>query len=245
MENKNKGFKYEDKIIEILKKKKLIPQNTKRTGGSDKADLVIYYKGNKIIVELKNKDTGADYGQKELLWSQKKLWHWSKDKDKKVDPIFKLFEGLKIIENQIPKNFVPERYFKKKHKNKKIKSVYEDVTVEDYNYDLKHMEKPHIPIPLNTLFKYYMEKNCFYIQIEKSGFYHLKNDKFNLGTKQFNGEISLRLRVKYRGSRKNINIKPWDYGFLAKIALKRKPTPSQYDLEELDGREFPFKQTKN
>ena len=36
---KNRGFEYEDKIINILKAKKLIPHDTKKTGGSDKADL--------------------------------------------------------------------------------------------------------------------------------------------------------------------------------------------------------------
>ena len=31
----NLGFEYEDRIIEILKKKKLISEDYKRTGGSD------------------------------------------------------------------------------------------------------------------------------------------------------------------------------------------------------------------
>ena len=235
------GFLYEDKIIEILKKKNLIPQDTKRTGGSDKADLVVNYKGNKIIIELKDKNQGADYGQKELIWSSDKLWSWSPGKNKTEDATVKLFKGLKIIENYIDKDFEPRRYSKKKSMKEKIKSIYEDVTVEDYKYDLKCMEKPNIPIPLNTLFKYYAIKNCFYIQIEKSGFYHLQEDKFKLGTKKFDGQISLRLRAKYRGSRENMPKKPWDYGLLAKISLPTKPTPSHLDIEKLEGREFPFK----
>ena len=79
-----------------------------------------------------------------------------------------------------------------------------------------------------------------YIQIENFGFYHLKKDKFNIGTKQFNGKISLRLRAKYRGSTRNILIKPWDYGFLAKIAINKMPTESELDIEEKNGRKFPF-----
>ena len=237
----NLGFEYEKKIIKILKKEKLIPEDKKITGGSDKADLVVNYGGNKIIIELKNKDQGADYGQKELIWSSDKLWSWSLGKNKTEDATVKLFKGLKIIENYIDKDFKPRRYSKKKSMKAKKKSIYEDVTVEDYKYDLKHMEKPNIPIPLNTLFKYYAIKNCFYIQIEKSGFYHLQEDKFKLGTKQFDGKISLRLRAKYRGSRKNISKKPWDYGLLAKISLTKKATPSHLDIEKLEKREFPFK----
>ena len=190
---------------------------------------------------MKNKDQGADYGQKELIWSSDKLWSWSLGKNKTEDATVKLFKGLKIIENYIDKDFEPRRYSKKKSMKAKKKSIYEDVTVEDYKYDLKHMEKPNIPIPLNTLFKYYAIKNCFYIQIEKSGFYHLQEDKFTLGTKQFDGKISLRLRAKYRGSRKNISKKPWDYGLLAKISLTKKATPSHLDIEKLEEREFPFK----
>ena len=240
VEKSNKGFDYEDKIIEKLKLKKIISADKKRTGGSDKADIIINYKNNEVIIELKNKDQGADYGQKELTWNSNKLWSWSLGKSKTEDSTVKLFKGLNVIENYISKDFIPRRYSKIKEVNI-MRSKYENVTVDDYNFDRTTMERPNIPIPLNTLFDYYKFKKCFYIQIERSGFYHLSMDKFNIGTEQFDGEIELRLRAKYRGSRKNISTKPWDYGFLAKIGLKKKPTPSKFDLEELDGREFPFK----
>ena len=235
----NKGFEYEKKINLILKNKKLIKSDIDITGGSDEADTKIFFKNNLIIVELKNKSKGADYGQKELVWSSKNFWEWSLGKNKVEDGTVKLFKGLNIIENYIDKNFIPRRYSKIKNENI-IKSKYEDVTVEDYNYDRISIEKPNIQIPLSTLFKYYSLKDCYYIQIENCGFYHLSEDKFKIGTKQFNGEITLRLRAKYRGSRKNLKNKPWDYGFLAKIGLKKKPTISKFDLEELNGRLFPF-----
>jgi hypothetical protein len=98
------------------------------------------------------------------------------------------------------------------------------------------MCKKTFPIPLKALFLYYENKNCYYIQIEKSGFYHLESDIFNLGTPRYDGKIGLRLRTKTRSSKKI-----YMYGLLGKIALLEKPTPSRFDLEELDGREFPFK----
>ncbi|HIF61592.1 MAG TPA: hypothetical protein EYQ38_01330 [Candidatus Pelagibacter sp.] len=101
----NKGFDYEDKIIKKLKEKKKISQNIKRTGGSDKADIVVKHKGNKIIIELKNKDQGADYGQKELIWNPDKFWSWSLGKDKIEDGTVKLFKSLNIIKNYINKDY--------------------------------------------------------------------------------------------------------------------------------------------
>lgn len=234
----NKGFDYEKKINQILIQKKLLPKNNKITGGADKADVSIIYKNKKILIELKNKDKSADYGQKELLWTPEKKWYWTL---KKVnDPINDLYEKLKIIENHIPKDFIPRKYSKVKDKKDKIKSIYEDIKPEDYEYDKNKIEKRDIEIPLDTLFTYYEIKNRFYIQIENCGFYHLKKDKFNIGTKQFDGKISLRLRAKYRGSSRNILIKPWDYGFLAKISINKMPTESTFDLEEKNGKKFPF-----
>lgn len=235
----NKGFDYEEKINQILIKKKLIPKDSKITGGADKADVSLIYKNNEILIELKNKDKSADYGQKELLWTTNKKWHWSEKKNN--DPIIDLYKKLKIIENHIPKDFIPRKYSKVKKKEDKIKSIYENIKPEDYTYDKDKIEKRDIEIPLNTLFTYYERKDLFYIQIENFGFYHLIKDKFNIGTKQFDGKISLRLRAKYRGSSRNILTKPWDYGFLAKIGINKMPTESELDLEEKGGKKFPFK----
>ena len=51
----NKGFDYEEKINQILIKKKLIPKDSQITGGADKADVSLVYNNNKILIELKNK----------------------------------------------------------------------------------------------------------------------------------------------------------------------------------------------
>ena len=218
----NKGDEYEDKITNILIDKEMLPQDYERAGASHKSDIVVPYKGKKINVEIKNKSKGADYGQKELKWSNERKFYWT-DKNPN-DPIVKLYKKLNIIEKYLDKDYVPRRYSVDINKLKKT----------DKQYDLD-MCKKTFPIPLKALFLYYESKKCYYIQIEKSGFYHLKKDIFNLGTPKYDGKIGLRLRTKTRSSKKI-----YKYGLLGKIALLEKPTPSHMDIEELDGRKFPF-----
>ena len=50
-----------------------------------------------------------------------------------------------------------------------------EITNADKKYDLKMCEKT-VKISLDALFLYYKNKNCFYIQIEKSGIYYLAQD---------------------------------------------------------------------
>tara|TARA_Y100000389_G_scaffold173814_1_gene183273 strand:- start:129 stop:593 length:465 start_codon:yes stop_codon:yes gene_type:complete len=153
---------------------------------------------------------------------------------------------MKIIETYIDSSFIPRKFTKEKLL----------ITKEDKIYDQKKFEKPNIEIPLNTLFEYYAEKKCFYIQLQNHGLYYMKDDINNLGVPQFDGTISLRLRAKtiYSTERKRkkndqgkfitINtgkLTHWNYNFLGVIKMSKKPTPSNRDIEELDGREFPFK----
>ncbi len=235
----NKGDEYEDKITKILKYKKILPKDYKRAGASDKTDINFEYDDKKYNIEIKA-DKNADYGQKFLNW-EKNCWTWVKD-----DNVTKMYKSMNIIENYIDKNFKPIRYSKDKLL----------ITEKDKKYDQDHFEKPDIELPLNTLFEYYAEKNCYYMQLENYGLYHLKNDINNLGVPKFDGRISLRLRAKTiystgRKQKKNSKGKtvlintgkptPWNYRFLGVIKLSNKPTPSNKDIQELDGREFPFK----
>ena len=222
-EGYNKGDEYEDKITNILIDKQILPKDYQRAGASHKSDIVVPYNNKKINIEIKNKSKGADYGQKELKWSNEKKFYWT-DKSPN-DPIVKLYNKLNIIEKYLDKDYVPRRYSIDISKLTKV----------DKQYDLD-MCKKTFPIPLKALEIYYENKKCYYIQIEKSGFYHLTKDIFKLGTPKYDGKIGLRLRTKTRSSKKI-----YMYGLLGKIALLEKPTPSHLDIEELDGREFPFK----
>ena len=95
----------------------------------------------------------------------------------------------------------------------------------------------------------------------------MAEDKFNLGTKQYDGIIRLRLRAKSIRTRSYIinGVKistkgkfdkirkedpleknqyeiintPWHYGFLAVMKQEKPPTQSLYCIEEKMGKKFP------
>ena len=67
----NKGDKYEDKIANILKDKKILTKTYVRAGASDKTDIDFIYKNQNLNIEIKA-DENADYGQKYLKWDKKK-----------------------------------------------------------------------------------------------------------------------------------------------------------------------------
>ena len=236
----NKGDKYEDKIANILIDKKILPKNYMRAGASDKTDIDFIHKNQNLNIEIKA-DENADYGQKYLKWDKKNKWFWVKK-----DNVTEMYKEMKIIDTYIKSSFIPRRFTINSQK----------ITLGDKKYDQHQFERPEIEIPLKTLFEYYKQKNCYYIQIQNYGFYHLQKDTNSLGTKQFDGIIKLRLRAKTINSTKKIYktdklgnkvrintgiLTPWNYGFLGVIKMTKKPTKSKFDIEELEGRKFPFK----
>ena len=220
----NKGDAYEEKIFQICEKKKILAPNFNRAGASGKSDIQILHKGAVYNIEVKA-DQNADYGQKYLTWHKANGWEWSIE-----DEITNLYDGLNL-RKLIDKSFIPNRFSKPKDK----------ITITDKKHDQKIFKKKNIPCPLNSLFIYYKNKGCYYIQLENYGFYHLEKYIANLGTKQFDGEIRLRLRAKTNHS------KPiYKYSFLAVMKLykgtkklSKEPSKSMWDFEEGDGRKFP------
>ena len=226
LEGYNKGDIYEDKIHKILIKKNFLTKDSLRAGASDRADIEVKYNKNKVRIEVKA-DQNADYGQKSIKWSSQNGWRWAKS-----DKVTKFYEEIGIIENYINKNFIPRKFTKEKLK----------ITQADKTFDQQSFEKPKIEIPLKTLFDYYKLKNVFYIQLENCGFYHLSEDKLNLKTRMFDGKMVLRLRAKTIHSKdKNSNLTPWNYNFYGVLKMLKRPSPSNFDLEERDNKEFPFK----
>lgn len=211
MTDLNQGQLYEKKIQNILKKRNLMPNDFDLKGN----DAGFYHRNIPYFVEVKNK-TAPDFGQKKLEWSKTKGWQWSEK-----DLITDLYDKLGVMKH-IDKSFVPRKYTVP---NEKLKQ-------SDKSYDQQMFEKRGIVLTSNIyLYEFYARKECFYIQIENKGFYHLKIDKANLLVPKFKPELTLRLRAKTHSSDRIYN-----YSFFAVIQGKTKGMLiSQYDIEEKVG----------
>jgi hypothetical protein len=252
----NKGDTYEEKIFDICKDRKAVYPGTERAGAGTGADICLSHKKKKVRVEVKSK--GADWGGKYLDFASGS-WFWQNP-----DTVTSLYDEMGLIE-MIDPTFVPrnanhdELPVKEWNKLRKLK-----IKQEDKQYDNDNFER-RTPCSLDILFEYYKKKNCFYIQLEGFGFYHLYEDNSKLNTPQFDGEMVVRFRNKtqhahaYYVDKKKISTKkkynekkdkkdghdfkivetPWDTTFSAVMKLSKKPTPSQLNLEKSVGQDFP------
>ena len=88
VQGKNKGHRYEYKIVDILKKKQ-IPMTQGPAGSGVGADMEILYNNKKITFEMKNNVRDPDYGQC-VIWSTENedgsySWDWN-DESKRKNP---------------------------------------------------------------------------------------------------------------------------------------------------------------
>lgn len=213
----NKGDAYEDEICNICKHRKITPREFKRGGAGNGPDVIFYHRGNIYNLEAKN-GLSADYGQRMLTW-RNGTWSWST-----ADELIELYDGLNV-RDEIDANFIPNKYT--------IEHNARTFTLQHKRLDQRAFEN-NIEIDINKLFTYYAAKNCFYMQVQGFGFYHLLEDVANIGTPQFDAELKLRFRAK------TIHSYPdWNYNFYAVIKVSSKPTVSIFDIEALRGRIFP------
>ena len=196
----NKGDKYEKDIFDICNNRKILKPGSVRGQASSKSDLIFVHNNENYNLEVKA-DRNADFGQKYIKWDNSNGWTWSTP-----DAVTFFYDQLNIIE-LIDKNFIPRRYIKDK----------DLITIEDKKFDQSKFEKANIECDIKGLFKYYKSKNCYYLQLENYGFYHLHSDMANLETQQFDGSITLRLRCKT-----NHSIPIHHYSFLAVLKMSLK-----------------------
>jgi len=209
----NKGDAYEEKIYEICKQNKIIPEGFQRGGAGNAADIIFIHKNKEHRLEVKN-GLGADFGQRTLKWKNGK-WSWSRK-----DALSELYDGLGLI-NLIDEDFIPNLY-----------TVEHNESIFNYNHKMEDMRafEQSIPIDTEKLYTFYSLKDCYYIQVgDGFGFYHLQEDVAGLGTSQFKAKLKLRFRAKTVHSRKD-----WLYGFYGVLKIDEKPTTSNYDLEDKD-----------
>lgn len=214
----NKGDSYEQNIFYLLTAKQLINTDSIRAGAGNSTDIKFLYNLQEYNLEVKL-DLEADYGQKMLKWKEG-VWSWCID-----DSVTSFYTSVGVLDIINSKNFIPNRYSIPK----------DEITAQQKNQDQKAFEDK-IDIDINSLYDFYGNKNCYYIQIGGFGFYHLKQDILSLGTPRFDCKMRLRLRAK------TIHSSPiYKYGFYAvlKVDKQGKPQKSWYDIEEKDGRIFP------
>ncbi|HDQ06660.1 MAG TPA: hypothetical protein ENN36_08080 [Candidatus Bathyarchaeota archaeon] len=165
----------------------------------------------------------ADFAQIELCWDINKRFSYSKrSKNKEFTTILRKEKFLDEINTRwkgVPRKFT--------------KTV---LTTNDRHRDLDEFPDIKREIDANLIEQFYNLKSppIYYIQIGGYGFFYMGKDIAELGVPRLSGKGILRARVKTRNSRKN------KYGFLVAIKLRSLKQSTQ-DIEEKNGREFPFK----
>ena len=213
---RNKGQDYEVYINDLLEKKNLFPLHLKNN--LDGKDSAFKHRGVIYFLELKN-NVAPDFGQKGLKWSETGGWEWTKR-----DEITDMYDLLGVID-KINKNFKPNLFtvsptaFTAQHRIQDQKNFEKTIDLDQKRY----------------LHTYYARKNCYYIQVEDKGFYHLEQDIAKLGVPQFDPDLTLRLRAKVRSSLPVSN-----YAFWAVIRVKQRSIrKTEFDLEENGDKRFP------
>lgn len=216
----NKGLEYERKIKEILIARGLLPFHLlgKLTVTGNDAGFV--HKGREFFLEIKNR-TAPDYGAKKIVYDPaKKAWKWNEP-----DEMSDLFDKIGVLKKIA--NFEPRKYVKSDAL----------LTQADKEFDRTKFEQI-IPLAGTTgaslLHEYYAKKNCFYIQVEGKGFYHLLDDRADLNVPKFIPVVALRLRAKPHSS-----LPIHNYSFRVVIVGARRSIPlSTHDIE--DEKHFPM-----
>jgi hypothetical protein len=215
------GIKYERYINQILKKKDVQSTDLQSAGASDRPDGYFRYNRRTYPFEIK-KDLGADFAQIELRWDQLNGFSYS-DRSKNS-------EFISVLENE---RFLEE--INRTWTNTPRKFSKKNITKDDRYWDQDHFQDIKRKIDATPVEQFYNMKKppINYIQIGGKGFFCMTSDVARLNVPRLKGEGILRARVKTRHSEKNI------YGFLVAIKLRRTIS-STHDIEEKDGRKFPF-----
>jgi hypothetical protein len=216
----NIGIRYENYINQILKKKSCQPMNLSSAGATDRPDG--YFSHNGMYPFEIKRDLGADFAQIELNWdTEKRFFYSNKSKNFKFVPVL---ESKKFLDEVNSKwTSTPRRFTKI------------NVDALDRNWDQDHFQDIQREIDAKLVEDFYnlKEPPVNYIQIGGRGFFYMNADVAKLNVPRLKGTGILRARVKTRDSKEN------KYGFLVAIKL-RTVIRSTYDIEEKNGRTFPF-----
>jgi len=210
----NKGFKYEWDLYDVLVAADLSPAGFSPAGGGHGPDGMFLYKGKKFNYEIKL-DQAADYGQVELRYKNGSWDFGGKNQEAKD-----LYNNLGVMD------FVRKSWGAHGAPRKETVGT-KDFSPDDVKHDYKHFTDAYMKIPSSVLAAHYAKKGTYYIQVGKSGFYHMDKDIANIGTQKFDATLKLRIRIKRRGSQP-IN----KYGFLTALKIDKKAGKSKFDMDK-------------
>ena len=224
----NKGFIYENKILGLMKEHNLVSEDfiNQETAGCDntKPDMVISIRGKDINIEVK-KDIRSQAGGTSIRYNNGEFEFVKPIEGISEDHVFE-----KLKEKEI---FIKE--FLDFHNAKQIPFTTTKKMWKE-SVDLGLLKKTNISLNCDMSFieNHYTNKNTFYIQIGKKGFYFMKEDIVNLGLPKLKGEMSLELRLTRGGSKLNKHGVRVCSASLRAQARISKLDQSQFNLEDID-----------
>jgi len=252
----NRGHVYEKKIVKILQDRNLVPDGATGAGSGVGTDIPFINKNKEYRLEIKNSAIDPDYGQKRLIPKPSgKTWIWTWSSDEKI---VDHYTKLGVLDYLNKKNITPNKIRIENSKLSKNQKQEDMTNFEDRSYKVSN----------ETFIRYY-EDDADYIQVGKGfGFFHLKEDVANLGTKQFDGEFILRFRAKSHHSHhvqcpkcktiyrpkpsdlcKKCNLKLekskhkievyYDYSFFATLKCTKITSRSEFNIEDTPDQKFP------
>jgi hypothetical protein len=193
------GIEYENLIINsIVTANSLLAnvENNSLNAGFDstKPDLTLQLKNDKVHIEIKSSPKDQ-MGGTSLTYSL--------DKGFEINSLENFNDDLqKIILKSIKEK---ETSIKSLLNYWNINSIPSPITKEDYTKAVKkELIKPintKIETDITSIHNHYRKKDCYYIQIGKSGFFYLHENPLNLPIPQLNGDINLEIRVTRNGSK--------------------------------------------
>lgn len=218
----NVGIRYEQHINQLLKSRGFQLKTTVSAGATDSPDGFVNHQSVQFPIEIK-KDLSADFAQIELNWDMNKRFSYSRRS--------KNNEFISILSKEKFLDKINSRW-----KGAPRKFTKNALTTNDRHKDLDEFPDIKQEITAKLIEQFYNLKSppIYYIQIGGYGFFYMGKDIAGLGVPRLIGKGILRARIKTRNSRKN------QYGFLVAIKL-RSLKPSTHDIEEKNGRVFPFK----
>lgn len=220
----NRGFLYESKINDNLKKFKIQKSNFRPAGSDPNApDAMLTYKDEDYKIEVKL-DLNVDFGQGSLDYDLKKSkWILGGAKTPAADQMREFLTAIgvvKIVNKKWGPKGAPRKFTVPTSQYKKA----------DVEHDYKNFKDVFVDIPKTAVADYYNTKKTYYIQIGGYGLYHMGEDIADLGTEEFDLQLRLRIRIKRGGS-----LPIYNYRFTTAIqAVKGSLKKTKSDLDDTD-----------